>query len=1202
MGRLKLDTLTTAVAGAWLGLTILVSPGIAADCDIEMESGSWSDLSDLPIDRHENATAKLEIGGSEYIFFFAQRNSDTVVRYDITNDTWATSDDGGSAGAPPLRPPAFSGAGLGDHKKALTIGNTLYLIGGTRPFDETLWSYDGINSATQLSSIGCSGESQSCSGQLRVGAFSAALLDGDIFIAGGHCNVTGGNSANCTCNGVVGGTSGDCAGNAGGPGENTDRAFRYDPSSDDWTAIADIPIGVDHGSGAAFDGKFYVFGGRQCGTDTACEGRTHTQIYDPDTNTWSFGASMPEGCSGMGHAAVLNDRIYVIGGEGGACTKVAVQEYDPVDDSWRTVTSLPDSHHGMTPIVVGDPNDGVPDRILLGSGRPTSSTRHMHEFQFTCEPCGVGCQSCSSDGDCDDGDFCNGPETCNGDTCQAGADPCPGQACDEGANACVECTNDNDCDDGDTCNGDETCNVGNCSAGSAPDCDDGLLCTIDSCDELFGCISAPTDCSDGNACTTDSCNAANGLCEHEPIPCSDPDNDGLLDADDPCPTDPRNLCFGFVATDDATGNDIRLNANVSGAECSGDKTDCNGDLWHADYAYNLSLKASSCNLNGGGEACIIAGIPDLFGCEDETTEDIFQCEHSDNATAPELVYDFDVPDDDYLVNIFFASTYDGTLDVGDRTIDIIIEGVVRYDDFDQVAAAGNARAVLRSAVVTVSDGNGLQVEFGHENGNPAFKAIEVLLAGECIIDAHCDDGVFCNGNETCNASSCVAGTAPGCNDSVGCTTDSCNEETDSCDHTASDAVCDDGAFCNGPETCNPALDCQSGNAPDCSDGVACTTDSCNEATDSCDHTVSNAACDDGAFCNGVETCHPTLDCQAGTPHDCSDGVPCTVDSCDETGDVCDHTPDDNACDDGAFCNGPESCSPTNGCEAGTAPPLDDGVECTTDACDEMSDAVTHVPSDALCDDELFCNGNEACDVVQDCMGGTAPNIDDGIACTTDACDETNDEVTHTPSDNACDDGAFCDGVEICSSVLGCVQGSMPCIDGVTCTIDGCDETLDECIYAPSDEQCSDGALCNGEEQCDTDLGCQSGTGPDCSNDDTACATYACDEDAGGCLATMTNEGGSCEDGNLCTLDDTCVEGSCIRSSHCGVPVSGALAPTATDALFALRTSVGLEVCALCECDVNASGTTTVSDALTILSVTVGIDASLACYFPIEQTQ
>ena len=71
-------------------------------------------------------------------------------------------------------------------------------------------------------------------------------------------------------------------------------------------------------------------------------------------------------------------------------------------------------------------------------------------------------------------------------------------------------------------------------------------------------------------------------------------------------------------------------------------------LYHryADFGYNVSAHASKCTLNGGGESCVISGIVELFGCEDETTEDIFQCEHSDKDPDPELSYSFDLADGD----------------------------------------------------------------------------------------------------------------------------------------------------------------------------------------------------------------------------------------------------------------------------------------------------------------------------------------------------------------------------------------------------------------------------------------------------------------------------------------------------------------------------------------------------------------------------
>src|ERR1051325_738933 len=71
-----------------------------------------------------------------------------------------------------------------------------------------------------------------------------------------------------------------------------------------------------------------------------------------------------------------------------------------------------------------------------------------------------------------------------------------------------------------------------------------------------------------------------------------------------------------------------------------------------------------------------------------------------------------------------------------------------------------------------------------------------------------------------------------CNDFVDCTADSCNFGV--CQHTPVDAFCDDGLFCNGTEHCDAVSGCMSdGNAPNCNDGINCTSDRCDEDSRSC---------------------------------------------------------------------------------------------------------------------------------------------------------------------------------------------------------------------------------------------------------------------------------------------------------------------------------------------------------------------------------
>jgi hypothetical protein len=160
----------------------------------------------------------------------------------------------------------------------------------------------------------------------------------------------------------------------------------------------------------------------------------------------------------------------------------------------------------------------------------------------------------------------------------------------------------------------------------------------------------------------------------------------------------------------------------------------------------------------------------------------------------------------------------------------------------------------------------------------------VFSAGAyCTSDADCDDGLFCNGVESCNLSTntCVAVSA--CPPSIPPTV--CNEITDTCDpvECTYDYHCDDGLFCNGVESCDPGTyTCVAVSA--CPPSIPPTV--CNEITDTCDPVDCTAHfhCDDGLFCNGVESCNlATNTCVAVSA--CPPSFPPTV--CNELTDTCD---------------------------------------------------------------------------------------------------------------------------------------------------------------------------------------------------------------------------------------------------------------------------------------------------------------------------
>jgi hypothetical protein len=118
-------------------------------------------------------------------------------------------------------------------------------------------------------------------------------------------------------------------------------------------------------------------------------------------------------------------------------------------------------------------------------------------------------------------------------------------------------------------------------------------------------------------------------------------------------------------------------------------------------------------------------------------------------------------------------------------------------------------------------------------------------------------------------------------------------------------------FCTGLFTCDNGL-CRVVAPPSCDDGIACTDDVCDLASDACQSIPNNDKCP-----TDFPICFVQYGCQAAQP--------------------CEH---DSECDDGLWCNGTESCIQGH-CTTSLAPDCDDHDPCTIDACDETLDQCTH---------------------------------------------------------------------------------------------------------------------------------------------------------------------------------------------------------------------------------------------------------------------
>lgn len=166
---------------------------------------------------------------------------------------------------------------------------------------------------------------------------------------------------------------------------------------------------------------------------------------------------------------------------------------------------------------------------------------------------------------------------------------------------------------------------------------------------------------------------------------------------------------------------------------------------------------------------------------------------------------------------------------------------------------------------------GFDTAYGH--GRIDVRNSLMLLPPPCTEESDCDDGLFCNGAETCSNGSCLPGEVP-------CSGQFCREVDQDCVACLVDAHCQDGSFCNGVETCRLDGTCEPSIEPMvCDDEIPCTVDSCNDVAGRCDYAANHAACGDAIFCNGAERCDMALGCIAGPPA-------CGAAECDEDNDVC----------------------------------------------------------------------------------------------------------------------------------------------------------------------------------------------------------------------------------------------------------------------------------------------------------------------------
>jgi hypothetical protein len=378
-------------------------------------------------------------------------------------------------------------------------------------------------------------------------------------------------------------------------------------------------------------------------------------------------------------------------------------------------------------------------------------------------------------------------------------------------------------------------------------------------------------------------------------------------------------------------------------------------------------------------------------------------------------------------------------------------------------------------------------------------------------------------------------------------------------------------LCHGKRTCTEE------GLSDCSASVAM-KEVCNGVDDDCDGELDEpdlvegeylALCDDGVDCT-EDACMAADGCvnEVLDSGSCDDLDPCTVaDHCEEG--ACVGKPVD--CDDDNACT-KDACTAEGGCEnVATQNSCDDEDSCTVgDVCTGGTCIGTPVSCECKSDEDCasledgdLCNGTLVCDlgkypylcvVEPETVVQCEEPAGLGSECLKSFCDPETGHCSEVVGSEgmACSDGDACTFAETCLAGA-CIDGmAVNCNDGNGCTDDGCDST-DGCFNSSNTEPCDDDNLCTVGDLC-VDGACSPGVEVlDCDDGDL-CTKDSCSPEFG-CVYTAQ----LCDDGDPCTLD-TChgKSGSCVYS-----PLTISCAPC----MLSVCNSVGGELsCEALNCD------------------------------------
>lgn len=138
----------------------------------------------------------------------------------------------------------------------------------------------------------------------------------------------------------------------GGIGPKSTTLWVYDPETGRWdTSRAPLPTPREHLAAVAAKGKLYAIAGRWKGRGNL----TVVEAYDPATDRWIRMADLPAPRGGH-TAATMKDLIHVTGGEDLASADTFGNHwvYDPAADRWKVKPAMPTARHGLDSAADGE--------------------------------------------------------------------------------------------------------------------------------------------------------------------------------------------------------------------------------------------------------------------------------------------------------------------------------------------------------------------------------------------------------------------------------------------------------------------------------------------------------------------------------------------------------------------------------------------------------------------------------------------------------------------------------------------------------------------------------------------------------------------------------------------------------------------------------------------------------------------------------